>query len=182
MSEARIIRGVVTAGKYTPVAQLTLDGRTGETFKDRFYVQHYGFASRPKAGAEALIYAHGNTAFVIATEDRNYRLALDADGEVALYTDEGDYVKLGRNKIITVKGGEKVVVDTKAAEIKATTEAVVDSPSIKLGSSGASKTLMFYEDFADIWNAHTLPVSGATAGPPSTPLPASVATTKVKAE
>ena len=52
----------------------------------------------------------GCMSMLIADDDRRYRIDL-ADGEVALYTDEGDYIHLKRDGVIAVKAGSRVEID-----------------------------------------------------------------------
>lgn len=68
-------------------------------------VQQYGFASVPKKDAEAVVvFIGGNRdhGVVIATDDKRYRIDNMENGEVAIYTDEGDYVYLKRGHEIEV--------------------------------------------------------------------------------
>lgn len=70
--------------------------------------QEYGFTSKPLAGAEGIgIFVGGNRdhGLIIACEDRRYRLKGLADGEVALYTDEGDKIHFKRGGEIHVEAG-----------------------------------------------------------------------------
>lgn len=93
------------------LAQIT--GLDGEVLDGVPVIQEYGFASRPKAGAQGVIACVGGNrrgAVVIATGDRRYRLAL-ANGEVAIHDDQGQKVHLARGGIavettkpVTVKG------------------------------------------------------------------------------
>lgn len=67
--------------------------------------QPYGFTYKPHAGAEALVLAvggHRAHSVVIACADRRYRLTALEDGEVALYTDEGDKIHFKRGKVIDI--------------------------------------------------------------------------------
>lgn len=62
----------------------------------------YGFTAVAKAGAEALVgYLGGDSdkAVVISVGDRRYRLTGLAEGEVALYDDQGQKVVLYRDRI-----------------------------------------------------------------------------------
>ena len=112
-------------------------GRPGETFTSREYMQHYGFTSRPLAGAEGVIVNQGNHYILIATDDRRYRVAVEA-GEVCLYTDEGDQIRFKRNKEIYVKSGNKltaevtndVTVTAKRVNLTATESITLASPSV----------------------------------------------------
>lgn len=65
-------------------------------------LQNYGFTSVPKPDAEAVVGCMGGLrshAIVLAVEDRRFRLTGLAEGEVAIYDDLGNVVKLGRDRI-----------------------------------------------------------------------------------
>lgn len=77
------------------LADETMDG------VERF--QNYGFTAHPHPGAEGIalsVGGHRSHAVVIAVDDRRYRLKALAQGEVALYTDEGDTFILRRGRVI----------------------------------------------------------------------------------
>ncbi|WP_368565485.1 phage baseplate assembly protein V [Pseudoxanthomonas sp. UTMC 1351] len=81
--------------------------------------QQYGLTSVPLAGAEAIAVAVGGSRsnlVVLAVDDRRFRKRDLQPGEVALYTDEGDYLLLKRGRIVEVKAGAKVRVDAPEAE------------------------------------------------------------------
>jgi len=62
----------------------------------------YGLASNPPAGAEAVVISLGGVrshGVVIATGHRRYRLKGLANGEVALYDDKSQVIKLGADGI-----------------------------------------------------------------------------------
>jgi len=87
--------------------------------------QPYGFTYKPHAGAEALVLAvggHRAHSVVIACADRRYRLTGLEDGEVALYTDEGDKVHFKRDRVIEVVTG--------TLNISASTAVNFDTPVI----------------------------------------------------
>jgi len=90
-----MIRGIIKSVTEGFIKLFSASGRANESFSDREYFQHYGFTSRPREGAEIIIIREGNHIIGIASDDRRYRLAIE-DGEVALYTDEGDYIHLKR--------------------------------------------------------------------------------------
>jgi phage baseplate assembly protein V len=71
----------------------------------------YGLASHPLPGADVVVvYLGGDRGkgVVIATADRRYRLRNLAPGETALYTDEGDVVKLSRGRVVEVVAGTEL--------------------------------------------------------------------------
>lgn len=98
-----MIRGIVTAitAQASKIMRFDASGRTGETFEDREAFQQYGLATRPKEGAECLILKQGENFLMIASDDRRYRIALE-EGEVALYTDEGDKIHMKRTGVIEI--------------------------------------------------------------------------------
>ncbi len=62
----------------------------------------YGLASRPPTGAEAIVISLGGVrshGVIIGCEHRQYRLKGLASGDVALYDDQGQVIKLGRDGI-----------------------------------------------------------------------------------
>ena len=77
----------------------------GETVPDGEHFQPYGFSSVPLGGAEAVVlFPDGDRArpLVVATSDRRHRPTGGQPGEVCMYTDEGDVVRLGRGHIISL--------------------------------------------------------------------------------
>ncbi|MEX2630035.1 MAG: phage baseplate assembly protein V [Tistlia sp.] len=97
----------------------------GETLDGLERVQQYGFTSHPHPGAAAIVLAlGGNSAHsvVIAVDDRRYRLAGLAQGEVALYDDQGQKLVIYRDRI----------------EVEAP-KVVVKSPDVHLGEDGGPR-------------------------------------------
>lgn len=77
-------------------------------------VQSYGLTSHPHPGCEcAVIFVGGNRdhGLVVAVDDSRYRLQTLAQGEVALYTDEGDVIHLKRGNQIEIKSATAVTID-----------------------------------------------------------------------
>lgn len=89
--------------------------------------QEYGLTSVPHAGAEAaVVFLGGNRdhGIIIAVDDRRYRLKGLEAGEVALYTDEGDYIKLGRNR--------EIEVNTQVLRVIATDMVRMETPELRV--------------------------------------------------
>lgn len=96
--------------------------------------QEFGFTSRPPDGGEAVIVFLGGSrdhGVVVATDDRRYRLRNLAKGEVALYDDLGNYVRLFRDRI-EVSGAKVKVI--------ASDEADVVAPTIKASAAAGGTT------------------------------------------
>lgn len=102
--------------------------------------QDYGFTSVPHPGAEAVAVAVGGLRshmIVIKVEDRRYRLTGLEQGEVALFDDLGQMVKLGRERV-------EIVSET---EVKVTApKVIVESDDVHLGAEGGQKVARIGDD------------------------------------
>jgi phage baseplate assembly protein V len=134
-----IIEAVTDSGDLQTLKITTV---TGETLEGLQRVGTYGLASVPQAGAEAVILSLGGNrehSIVIACEDRRYRLKGLADGEVALYSDEGDKIILKRGNKIEITT-ETFTVNTTKAEIKNTQGEFFATVAATLDAIMAAKT------------------------------------------
>jgi len=105
-------------------------------------VQDYGFTGNPLPGAEAItLFVGGNRdhGLIIKVDDRRYRLKALKGGEVAMYTDEGDFIHMKRDRNIEVKSLHVVVnadedytVNTKAHTVNCETHTVNASKEIDM--------------------------------------------------
>lgn len=93
-----MIRGIVISILEGVIKRFSASGRSDETISDREYFQHYGYTSRPKAGAEIIIIREGGQFIAVASDDRRYRITME-EGEVSLYDDLGQKVHLTRTGI-----------------------------------------------------------------------------------
>ncbi len=99
--------------------ELQVDMLNGETRDEVERVQNYGFTSVPLAGAEAVAVCVGGRrdhSIVIACDDRRYRLKGLTNGEVAIYTDEGDKIVMKRGGTIELTASTKVHLVTPLVE------------------------------------------------------------------
>jgi phage baseplate assembly protein V len=128
----------------------TRDGRDGKG-AERW--QQYGFTSLPLPGSEALVLSVGGDAAhdaVICVDDRRYRLRGGLPGEVAIYDDLGQTVRLTRAGI------------------------VIDGGTIELGA-GATESVVLGTSFAALFNAHVhtgVTPGGGSTGTTATPMTA----------
>lgn len=134
-----ISRAVVSLVKDSFAMQgLQVQALAGEVLDDIERFQNYGFTSVPLAGAEAIILSlggHRDHAVAIAVDDRRYRKKNLAPGEVALYTDEGDYILFKRGRHIEIVSGAKVKITAPEIEATASTKASVTSPLVDVIAS-----------------------------------------------
>ena len=99
----------------------------GETRDKVERFQEYGFTSHPVKGAEVIALAVGGNrdhVVVIAADDRRFRVRNLAEGEVALYTDEGDVIHFKRSQLIEINSGGHVKV--------VAPQCTIDSPSTRI--------------------------------------------------
>lgn len=105
--------------------------------------QDYGITSHPHPGAEAVVVCAGGLrshAIAIRVDDRAYRLTGLQQGEVALYDDLGNVVKLGRDGIEI----------TGAAQVKVTApKVIVESDDVSIGAEGG-KPVARVDDLVDL--------------------------------
>ena len=155
-------RAVAARNTHGKLIGVQVEGLSGESVSGELF-QHYGYSSAPLAGAEYLVVPVGGNSkhsVVVASEDGRYRLTLQ-DGEVSLYTDEGDYVHMKRGRVIEVvtdtlviKAGVKVRIETPLVEI--TGDQHVDG-NIKADAEIEDHTRTMQAD-RDLYNQHAHPI------------------------
>ncbi len=137
-----------------------LDLLAGENRDNIERFQQYGFSSAPFPGAEAVVVFPGGNrehGLCIAIDDRKFRFKSLANGEVVLYTDEGDKIHFKRDNVIDV-----------------------DCNTLELGN-GTLEKILNGETFQSRFNAHThLGNAGVPTGAPIIPSPVSDLSTVVK--
>jgi phage gp45-like len=137
-----MIRVVLASVVEGIIKRFTGTGRGGEVIEDREAMEHYGFTSRPLPGAEAVVIRDGNHFIMVASDDRRYRVALEA-GELALYDDQGQKVHFKRNgklhvvctNELTADVANDVIVNTTRAAVNASESCIVTSPLVKAVAS-----------------------------------------------
>jgi len=164
-AKMRIVRSVISSVIEGAIKLFSGSGLVGETFTEREFFQHFGFTSIPPAGSEGIVFVIGNRVFMLASDNRDLRPAIQ-DGEACFYIDKNNWIKIKADKTIQVKSENKVVVE---------------APAIELGAASGHKALV-WEDFLTLFNSHTHPdpVSGVT-GPPNEQAGSTHKTTNVKA-
>lgn len=82
------------------------------------HAESYGFTSHPLPGAEPItlnLAGNSGRAIVILVNDRRHRIEV-AEGQTALYTANGEVVKLDNNGQILLASATRVLLDTPLAE------------------------------------------------------------------
>lgn len=140
-----IVRGIVTlvddARKLQSLQVETLEGELSDE-AERF--QQYGFSSVPFEEAEAIVLFPAGTrshAVVIAVDDRRHRPTGLEPGESVLYDDQGQFIRIFRDRI-EINSPLKVVVNSPTIEatgedVTVTAENVtIESDNVMLGGAG----------------------------------------------
>lgn len=89
------------------------------------HFEPYGYTARPHPGAEGLAVFLGDRSHgvVVCVADRRFRLKELAEGEVALYTDEGDRFHFKR--------GRRIELETVTLHVTASAGVEFDTPEIR---------------------------------------------------
>jgi len=114
----------------------------GETKNDVRKMHHFGFSSHAPKGSECIaVSVAGNreASVIIATENREFRFKNLGEGEVAIYSKDGDYIHLKdgnaidiKTKTLTIDAEDEVTVNTKTANVNASTGANITAPLTKI--------------------------------------------------
>lgn len=194
---AIIGRGVVTQVDDTMKMQLCQLQLLADELRDKVEnFQPYGFSYFPKTGAEAVVvFPQGNRehGIIIQVADRRYRLAGMAEGEVALYTDEGDKIHFKRNRITEIVTGQLNIIAAIGVQITSPAVAMsgtlavaagisggggvdglqIDGPVVATGDVSSTSAATSLEAIKTAYNAHTHAENGSGGGvtdPPNTPI------------
>lgn len=120
-------RGTAARNNHGVLIGIEMEGLAGESISGEL-MQHYGYTSAPLPGAEFLVIPVGGNSkhtVVIASEDGRYRVQLK-DGEVALYTDEGDCIHMKRGRLIEI--------ETDTLLVKARTKVRFETPVVEMST------------------------------------------------
>lgn len=134
------------------------------------HFEPFGFTSRPRAGAEAVVLNLGadraqSVAIVVA--DRRYRLQGLADGDVAIHSDAGARVVLRSGGRIEVYATERVTVTAPTLALVGNLEVdgnIVASGDVEDGTASMAEDRTVY-------NSHTHAGVQTGSGTTATPLP-----------
>lgn len=100
-------------------------------------MQQYGFSARPLKGAQVLfacVGGHTADAVAFAVDDPRHRPTGLAEGEVVMYSDEGDRITLKRGRIIEVVAGAELRVIAPAVNVTADDVTVTATTGINLAT------------------------------------------------
>lgn len=101
------------------VSVAQLKGVAGEVLNNVPVFQHFGFTSAIPDNSDIIVlplFARTGLSVIIASENGQYRFKGLIKGETAIYSAFGDYIHIKEGRIIKVKAGTKLIVDTPLAE------------------------------------------------------------------
>jgi phage baseplate assembly protein V len=179
-------RGVVATSNAAGKMQTLQAKLLADEVKDGLeHFEPYGYTSRPKPGAEllaAFLDGDRSNGVILVASDRRYRIAALEEGEVAIYTDEGDSIILKRGRLIEVttetfrvNAGTAIeliaptITGEASSGVTLTTPLVSASGSVTaavdVSDQGGAKTMA---GMRSAFNTHTHPGdSGGTTGTPN---------------
>lgn len=160
-----VSRGYITFSNSASKCQtLQIKMSGGEQKSDVEHIEPYGFTSRPLDGAEAVaLFLDGDKSHgvVLVSGDRRYRITSLKKGEVAIYTDEGDYIIFNRNNEINIKtkrfilnADDAIELNTKNLVVSATSGTQFNTPLLKSSGEIEDKTSTI-SNIRIIYNGHT---------------------------
>jgi phage baseplate assembly protein V len=157
----RAVRLLLTRGVLRLVAddatlqRVQVTALAGETLDGLERWQDYGITSVPHPGAEVLVGSVGGNrshAVVLRVDDRRYRLRALEEGEVALYTDEGDVIHLARGRRVRIStlhlhidAAEDVAVQTTRYAVTASEAVEIVTPSLTARAAGGGASVARFE-------------------------------------
>lgn len=179
MAFGRGVLSLIDDNKKIQLIQVSLQSSEIRDGIERF--QNYGFTSVPLKGAEvAVAFVGGNRShgIALAVDDRRHRIKGLENGEVAIYTDEGDKIHLKRNNVIEITTNKIIVnapeveVNTETATINASTKILCDTPLLEctgdiVDNSGQNSLSM--QQMRSIYNTHTHEENPNISGPTEPP-------------
>ena len=138
-----VSRGIISKTDDEPGmqnVQVSLLYQEGKTKVER--MQNYGFSGHAPGESEVTVVFIGggrDHGVIIATDDRDSRMTGLAEGEVAVYSNEGDSIVLRRDNTIELHTKtlkliveEDVSIETKRVVVKASEKITLDAPDILL--------------------------------------------------
>ena len=183
-----LTRGVVKLIKSDLMMQELQIKTLGTTLDNVEHFEPYGFTSHPQTDAEALLASLGGSrghTVALCVADRRFRIKNMAQGEVAIYTDEGDFIHFKRNNIIDINSADTLNVTAPNVNIAASIKVTITSPdtecsgNLTVGGNVAAggnvnDASSSMQDMRNTYNGHTHPYTDD-----GTPLDTSATGTKM---
>jgi phage baseplate assembly protein V len=153
-----------------PLQKIQVNMLEGETHSDYDRVQEYGFTSVPLPGAQAVVVCVGggrDNGIVVGTEDRRHRLKNLEAGEVAIYNNLGNFIKLKADGTMHVLSSHNVQVEAPTVTITGNLQVngnIVANGNITDQNTGSGRSMA---SMRSLYNSHTHTETGSTTNPAS---------------
>lgn len=151
-------RGVVAGVAARKMQALQLRLLADEVKDGVEHFEPYGWTSHPLAGAEAVVVfvggdrSHGVAAVVA---DRRWRPTDLEPGEVAVFTDQGDEIRIRRGGTIRIRAATKLRIETPLLEV---------TGEVRDRCDADGRTM---EEMRQVYNGHTHPEPDGGTGAPA---------------
>ncbi|EPT5240681.1 phage baseplate assembly protein domain-containing protein [Escherichia coli] len=163
--------GRVTAGDDSGVVQTVQVQSPSEVRSDTPVLQQFGFSSVLPAGTDVVVMSlagNRSSAVVVASGHQSYRINGLNSGEVVVYNQWGQYVRLGEDGIVVEASGQPVLVNSATTlEVTATDGVTLKTPSLKVTgdiTDNCESNSTTLKALREAYNDHTHPVSGVESG------------------
>ncbi|EEQ6524444.1 phage baseplate assembly protein [Escherichia marmotae] len=163
--------GRVTAGDDSGVVQTVQVQSPSEVRSDTPVLQQFGFSSVLPAGTDVVVMSlagNRSSAVVVASGHQSYRINGLNSGEVVVYNQWGQYVRLGEDGIVVEASGQQVLVNSATTlEVTATDGVTLKTPSLKVTgdiTDNCESNSTTLKALREAYNDHTHPVSGVESG------------------
>ncbi|EFG2176078.1 TPA: phage baseplate assembly protein [Escherichia coli] len=163
--------GRVTAGDDSGVVQTVQVQSPSEVRSDTPVLQQFGFSSVLPAGTDVVVMSlagNRSSAAVVASGHQSYRINGLSSGEVVVYNQWGQYVRLGEDGIVVEASGQQVLVNSATTlEVTATDGVTLKTPSLKVTgdiTDNCESNSTTLKALREAYNDHTHPVSGVESG------------------
>lgn len=163
--------GRVTTGDDSGVVQTVQVQSPSEVRSDTPVLQQFGFSSVLPAGTDVVVMSlagNRSSAVVVASGHQSYRINGLNSGEVVVYNQWGQYVRLGEDGIVVEASGQQVLVNSATTlEVTATDGVTLKTPSLKVTgdiTDNCESNSTTLKALREAYNDHTHPVSGVESG------------------
>ncbi|EPH6091709.1 TPA: phage baseplate assembly protein [Escherichia coli] len=163
--------GRVTAGDDSGVVQTVQVQSPSEVRSDTPVLQQFGFSSVLPDGTDVVVMSlagNRSSAVVVASGHQSYRINGLSSGEVVVYNQWGQFVRLGEDGIVVEASGQPVTVNSATTlKVTATDEVTLETPSLKVTgdiTDNCETNSTTLKALREAYNIHTHPVSGVESG------------------
>ncbi|UMS01532.1 baseplate assembly protein [Escherichia coli] len=163
--------GRVTAGNDGGVVQTVQVQSPHEIRSDTPVLQQFGFSSVLPEGTDVVVLSLGgnrSSAVVVASGHQAYRITGLSSGEVVVYNQWGQAVRLHESGIVVEANNQPVAVNSATTlTVTATDEVMLNTPSLKVTgdiTDNCEKNNTTLKALRDAYNSHTHPVTGVESG------------------